>query len=208
MIYERLILIHDLLSEDGSICLHCDWRTNSKMREMLEEIFGKDNFGGEIIWRKRCSRKGGKRKASHFPKTFDNIIIFNKSKNALYNELKANLTDKQLNEFRYIDKNGRKFKRTTLGNYTQESILRMEKEDLIYTSNTGKKYKKYYLDEYSIPLDSIWTDIPGFGVATGSKELTGYPLKNLRNIRRIISAKSNQGDMFAIFLLVLGQQQL
>ena len=205
MIYERLILIHDLLSEDGSICLHCDWRTNSKMREMLEEIFGKDNFGGEIIWRKDAVGKGGKRKASHFPKTFDNIIIFNKSKNALYNELKANLTDKQLNEFRYIDKNGRKFKRTTLGNYTQESILRMEKEDLIYTSNTGKKYKKYYLDEYSIPLDSIWTDIPGFGVATGSRELTGYPTQKPEKIlERIIAAKSNQGDIVCDFFVGSG----
>ena len=43
MIYERLKLMHDLLAEDGSIYVHCDWRVNSYMRLVLDEIFGKDN---------------------------------------------------------------------------------------------------------------------------------------------------------------------
>ena len=48
MIYERLKLIHGLLAEDGSIYVHCDWRLNSYMRLILDEIFGKDNFRNEI----------------------------------------------------------------------------------------------------------------------------------------------------------------
>jgi hypothetical protein len=50
MIYERLKLMHDLLAEDGSIYVHCDWRLTSHMRFVLDEVFGDNNFEREIIW--------------------------------------------------------------------------------------------------------------------------------------------------------------
>ena len=50
MIYERLILMRDLLAEDGSIFVHCDWRVTGYMRLALDEVFGKDNLRNEIIW--------------------------------------------------------------------------------------------------------------------------------------------------------------
>jgi len=49
MIYERLILMKDLLAEDGSIFVHCDWRVNSHMRMILDELFGTENFRNELI---------------------------------------------------------------------------------------------------------------------------------------------------------------
>ena len=52
MIYERLIIMKNLLSENGSIFIHCDSRLNSAMRLVLDEIFGKDNFKNEIIWKR------------------------------------------------------------------------------------------------------------------------------------------------------------
>jgi len=52
MIYERLALMRDLLAEDGSIYVHCDWRVNSYIEEILSEIFGIDNIKSEIIWRR------------------------------------------------------------------------------------------------------------------------------------------------------------
>lgn len=52
MIYERLRLMHDLLAEDGSIFVHCDWRLSGHMRMVMDEIFGSNNFQNEIIWRK------------------------------------------------------------------------------------------------------------------------------------------------------------
>lgn len=51
MIYERLILMRDLLASDGSIYVHCDWRLSGHLHVMLNEIFGNDNFGAEIIWK-------------------------------------------------------------------------------------------------------------------------------------------------------------
>ena len=50
MMYERLKLMHNLLAEDGSIYVHCDWKVSPQMRMMLDDIFGKDNFRNEIVW--------------------------------------------------------------------------------------------------------------------------------------------------------------
>ncbi len=52
MIFERLRLIHDLLSEDGSIYVHCDWRVNSGIRLIMEEMFGREHFLNEIVWKR------------------------------------------------------------------------------------------------------------------------------------------------------------
>jgi len=200
MIYERLKLMHGLLADDGSIYVHCDWRVNSYMRLVLDEVFGKDNFRGEIIWKKDAVGKGAKKKAKHWPKTFDNIFLYSKNSEHIFNFLSADLTDKQLKEFHYQDSNGRKFKRTTLGDYSEKSIKKMEENNLIYVSNSGQKYKKYYLDEYTIQQDSIWVDLPGFGVATSSKEILGYPTQKPKKLlERAIKASSNQGDLVADF---------
>ena len=200
MIYERLSLMRDLLAEDGSIYVHCDWRVNTYIRLVLNEVFGTMYYKGEIIWKKDAVGKGAKSVAKHWPKTFDLIYCFSKSEQQLFHPPSGKLTDTQLKEFRYKDPDGRKFKRTTLGDYSQESIRKFEQQNLIYVSKTGKKYKKYYLDEYSIPLDSIWVDLPGFGVATSSKELLGYPTQKPEALlERIIKASSNVGDLVADF---------
>ena len=57
MIHERLILMRDLLADDGSIYVHCDWRVNSSMRQVLTEVFGAEHFQSEIVWR-RTNAKG------------------------------------------------------------------------------------------------------------------------------------------------------
>ncbi len=199
MIYERLRLMRDLLAEDGSIYVHCDWRLSSQIKLVLDEVFA-SYFRGEIIWKKDAVGKGGKKKAKHWPKTFDNIIAYSKAQEVIFNMLTGSITDKQVKEFRYEDPDGRKFKRTSLGNYSDDSIAKMEYEGYIYVSRTGQKYKKYYLDEYTIPLDSIWIDIPGFGVATASQELVGYPTqKPEKLLERIIKASSSEGDLVADF---------
>jgi adenine specific DNA methylase Mod len=75
MIYERLKIMHDLLSEDGSIYVHCDWRVNSFMRLVLDEVFGKENLINEIIW---CYAGGGISKSA-YPRKHDTIFYYVKS---------------------------------------------------------------------------------------------------------------------------------
>ena len=75
MIYERLYLIKNLMSEDGSIYVHCDWRVNSYMRIILDEIFGKENFKNEIIWSYRIQGVGKK----FWARKHDSIYFYTKS---------------------------------------------------------------------------------------------------------------------------------
>lgn len=79
MIYERLILMHDLLADDGSIYVHCDWRVNSYIRLVLDEIFGSANFQREIIWRIGWL-SGYKTKAKNWIRNHDTILFYTKDK--------------------------------------------------------------------------------------------------------------------------------
>jgi DNA modification methylase len=82
MIYERLKLMHDLLAEDGSIYVHCDYRVNSMMRLVLDEVFGKDRIVNEIIW---CTT-GASRVDKNFPRKHDTILFYSKSENYTFNK--------------------------------------------------------------------------------------------------------------------------
>ena len=76
MIYERLILMRDLLAENGSIYVHCDWRVNNYIRSVLDEIFGRQNFVNQISWYYRRWNIAGKMFASNH----DNIFYYGKNK--------------------------------------------------------------------------------------------------------------------------------
>ncbi len=76
MIYERLILMRDLLAEDGSIYVHCDWRVNSYIRLAMDEIFGRENFVNQISWYYRRWNIAGKM----FAANHDNIFYYAKNK--------------------------------------------------------------------------------------------------------------------------------
>ena len=73
--YERLILIRELLSNTGSLFLHCDWHKAHHIRMILDEVFGKDMFQNEIIW----SYKSAGMSTSTFPRKHDNIFYYSKT---------------------------------------------------------------------------------------------------------------------------------
>ena len=75
MIYERLSLMRDLLSNDGSIYVHCDWRVNSYIRLAMDEIFGRENFVNEIVW---CYHGPGSPKMKQFNRKHDIIFWYTK----------------------------------------------------------------------------------------------------------------------------------
>ena len=81
MIYERLSLMRDLLADDGSIYVHCDYRVNSYMRLVLSEVFGKDNFRNEIAW---CYSGPGKNNSA-FTRKHDSIFFYSKGETNIFN---------------------------------------------------------------------------------------------------------------------------
>jgi hypothetical protein len=78
MIYERLVLMRDLLAEDGSIYVHCDWRVNSYIRLVLDEVFGKDNHLNEISWKRTPFAGSSKARSNKFPVNHDTIFFYTK----------------------------------------------------------------------------------------------------------------------------------
>ena len=81
MIYERLMLMRDLLAEDGSIYVHCDWRVNSYLRLVLDEVFGKSNFVNQVEW---CYSGPGYWK-KNFVRKHDHVLFFRKTENHIFN---------------------------------------------------------------------------------------------------------------------------
>ncbi|HEY4504771.1 MAG TPA: site-specific DNA-methyltransferase [Candidatus Paceibacterota bacterium] len=200
MIYERLRLMHDLLSDDGTICVHCDWRLNSYMRIVLDEVFGKDNFVNEIVWKSGVI-KGARGKSKKFGKLVDYILIYSKSENFIFNNVyKPYDLESKNNKFVHKDKDGRLYSRDTpLGDYSEESIAEFEKKGRIYYTKNGKKQLIRYLDELGgLTIGELWEDINPINQV--GNERIDYPTQKPEALlERITKAFSNDGNLVADF---------
>lgn len=193
--YERLLIMRELLADKGSIYLHCDWHKSHQLRCLLDEVFGEDNFMNEIVWQRDSAAKGAKKSSNQWSRETDTILVYKRSQNVTYNIVyKDKLGATQLREYIYKDPDGRKFKKVTLGDYSEKSIEDFRTQNLIYKTSSGKEYKKYYLDEAKYAIGSLWTDI--VNLSKGQNEQLSYPTqKPIALLERIIKASSNPGDL-------------
>jgi DNA modification methylase len=81
MIYERLILMRDLLASDGTVYIHCDYRVNSFIRCAMDEVFGRERYRNEIIW----TYNGGAIPVSDFPRKHDTILKYSRGEAHTFN---------------------------------------------------------------------------------------------------------------------------
>lgn len=97
--YERLILLRELLSDTGSIYLHCDWHKVHQLRCMMDEIFGASNFVNEIIW---CYYGPGSPGMKQFNRKHDNILWYSKNGTWVFNDDKIRIPhdDKTVGNFK------------------------------------------------------------------------------------------------------------
>lgn len=201
MLYERLILMRDLLASDGSIYVQCDWRLNSVIRLLMDEIFGREMYRNEIIWKRDAAGLGAKKTAKQWGRNVDSILFYSRSNDKwqFIPQFKE-LTEKQKKVYSLKEDSGRRYKTVTLGDYSEKSIARMEKEGLIHISSTGTKYKKYYLDEGKAIIDLIWSDILSFGSRYGSSEYLAFPTQKPELLLdRILKSATTEGDLVADF---------
>ncbi len=200
MLYPRLQLMKRLLADNGSIYVHIDWHVGYYVKVIMDEVFGRENFRNEIVWQRDAVGKGAKKTSEQWSRELDSILFYSKSSKCVFRQQyvnKENLTYTQLKEFRYTDPDGRRFKIVTLGDYSENSIMKMVKEKLIYTSSTGKKYKKYYLDEFQLAIGSLWNDIPNISHGLNPERVGFDTQKPEALLERIIKASSNKGDLVA-----------
>lgn len=109
---ERIIFLRELLTADGSIYIHCDWRLNSYIKVIMDELFGKENFRNEIIWKRTGARSG----SVGYNIIHDSIFYYSvNSSDYLWNIQYTPYSDKYLDDFfRYSDSDGRRYRLTIL----------------------------------------------------------------------------------------------
>ncbi len=200
MIYERLVLMRDLLAEDGSIYVHCDWRVNGFIRLVLDEVFGSANFFNQVTWKRQTS--SGYKGKNFLGRNHDDIFLYRRSDLTQYSvEMVPYSEEYVVQRFSHIEEGtGRRFKDAFLGTATtEETVNRLKKENKIYYTENGGMRLKVYLDEAKgVPTDDIWTDI-NF-INSMSAERVAYPTQKPEALlERIIKASSNEGDMVADF---------
>ena len=138
--YERLILMKELLADNGSIYVHCDWRMNSYLRLVLDEIFGKDNFRNEIIWKKYSGVKN--QSSKKLTTQTDTIFWYVKSENTIFNQQYKPLSEDYVKqEYKYVDEDGRRY---------------AELRGRGYQNKKGETRVKYLDENPGTPLTSLW----------------------------------------------------
>ena len=209
MLYERLVLAHDLLSDRGSLYVHCDWRTSHYVRFILDEIFGAENFRNEVVW-KRAALLGRKAVAAQFGRVTESIFYYTKTDSFIANkptvERLITIPKGGAPPGYRFDEAERKFFRTApRGDYTDVSIARLEEQNRIYRTSSGTIRIKYFVDQRGdqiveeAPLDNLWTDIPDM-MHLPQEERTGYPTqKPLALAERIITMSSNESSIVGDF---------
>lgn len=196
MIYERFVLMRDLLAEDGSIYVHCDWRVNSHIRLVLDEIFGsggergKSGFRNELIWQHQVIGTP-RTNPSKFPKSHETIYWYTKSGNGFVLNDRADDV------------------RVPWSSDTRKSMKRDENGKWYYerrrtgTNNDGAydpRFLRTYVDDpdKGKSASDVWTDLPSY--QPKSADITGYATQKPSEIlARVIAASSNVDDLVADF---------
>lgn len=212
MMYERLILMRELLSNKGSIYVHIGPGVNHFIRALLDEIFDPQNSQREIIWQRVASRAHGK----YYPATHDSILFFSKTERLTWNQLYEPLKEDYVkSKYRFTDPDGRRYRKDNCLNqnsdrpnltyewnghirtwrWTKEKFQELHDTGRLTYTKTGMPEYKRYLDESSgVALQSVWADINP--VNSQTHEDTFYATQKPEALlKRIIQASSNEGDL-------------
>jgi len=204
MLAPRLEALVSLLAPTGTIWVHVDWRASYLVRLILDEILGRDGFVNEIVWR-RAPNLGRQAASRQFGRTVDTIVVYGKDDARIAPPTRLERIESSAIRW---DEDGRPFTSAPRGDYTDESIARLEKEGRVHRTATGKAYVKYFLVKDAEDawcrerrVDALWTDVPPLRHASPG-ERTGFPTQKPRALLdRIVACASPPGglvvDLFA-----------
>lgn len=174
MIYDRFILMHQLLSKNGLLCVHVDYRLSAHLHLMLDEIFGPERLVNEVIWH----YQSGGRQENAFSFKHDTIWIYSRGDNWNFDLDAIGITRgdvKRNNMKKEVDEDGRVF----------------------FTIKSAGKIYRYYEDEKLTPPD-VWTDINH--LQQKDPERVDYPTQKPEKLLfRIVAGLSKPNDLVADF---------
>ncbi len=224
LMHNRLELAYDFLSHQGSFYLHLDNNANYLGRMLLNDIFGKENFRNEIIWRRKQATSYGDK---YFGVVSDTIFLYSKTDKNIFHTIKSlndENTQKYIKErFVFSDKDGRKYMKSPLVNslnrpnlkyvfqginpppngwlYSQTRMQELfdNNELLIPNDPNARIYRKIFLDKYEgQEISNLWLDISIVNPMAIEQEdfQTQKPEKLLE---RIIQASSDENSIVLDF---------
>ncbi|RAR48809.1 UNVERIFIED_CONTAM: site-specific DNA-methyltransferase (adenine-specific)/adenine-specific DNA-methyltransferase [Acidovorax defluvii] len=218
--YERLILLRELLSETGSVYVHCDYHQNHYLRCVLDEVFGRENFLNEIVWKRAETVKGNSGQGSkYFGENTDTIFLYRRGGDHRFNPQYKPYTQEYIDDFyKYTEPgSGRRYQIISMtapggegkGNpfyevmgikrhwrYSREKMQDLIDKGLVVQTKEGNvPRRKIYLDEgLGVPVQSLWDDLPA--LSSQSSERVDYPTQKPETlVKRIIEASSESGDL-------------
>jgi len=215
-LYERLVLLRELLKDSGSIYVHCDANRGHYIKCLMDEVFGAGNFRNEIIW-KRTSARADSNTYNH---VHDTVFFYTRSESFTWNKQFTEHNESYLKtKYSSVDKQGRKYRLDNITSpnprpnmtyewkgfpppangwrYSKEKMAELDAEGRIWYPGDKTKRPQLirYLDESDgRPLDSVWTDI--FPVNSQANDRFDYPTqKPVDLLERVIKSSSNPGQL-------------
>jgi len=174
MLYERIILFKELLSEKGLIFIHLDWHASHYIKLIMDEVFGQSNFINNIVWYYYNKYSAGKKS---LPRAHDDVLVYSMSNKYTFNEIRI----------------PRKKARKQLKREMVNGVLKNAKDEnghVIYRVVTDKKMDDVWKIPCMQPASKEWTGFP--------------TQKHHELLERIIKIGSNEGDLIADFFCGAG----
>jgi adenine specific DNA methylase Mod len=217
MMTVRLVELHRVLKDTGSIYLHCDPTASHYLKIILDAVFGKANYRNEIIWKRGAPKNNAKQGSKHFGRTSDTIFFYTKNKDYTFNHQYEEYSQQEIkSKFKYkddvdyfclhpLDGPGGEQKGnpvyellgvTRSWRYSKNNMDSLLAAGKIYQAKAGNvPMKKFYLHESKgVEFQNVWTDLTN--LRGNSSEYLGYPTqKPLSLLERIVQASSNEGDV-------------
>jgi len=211
--------LRELLSESGSLYVHLDWHVSHYAKAILDEVFGREQFRNEIVWKRTSAHANvGQR----FAMVNDRIFLYTKSEQWTWNQPYVPYTVDYIKSHYGQSEEGGKGRFTTRDltasmerassgqlyswkglrppssrcwAYTKDNMEKFEAEGRLVYSAKGMPRLKLYLDEMpGTPSDDLWTDI--FPINSQAEERVGYATQKPEALaRRIVQTSSHEGDL-------------
>lgn len=213
--YENLMAIKSVMSENASIYVHLDYHIGHYVKILMDEIFGEENFRNEIVWKRSTTHAD----AGFYGNNFDTIFFYTKGQGYTFNTVFQDYDESYLARFTHVDPDGRKWDSGNLtakglqgGGYEyeykgvrslwrcpKETMERLDKEGRLHFTSKGGIRSKVYLDELSgMPSQALWTDLNA--VNSQAEERVDYATQKPEALlERVIEASSNEGMLVADF---------
>ncbi len=229
--YERIVIARELLSETGTLYLHCDWHKSHHLRCILDEIFGSENCHNVITWKRSHAQGNTGQGAVHFGRVSDTVFIYSKLGKPIWNPQYVPYTQDVLDrDYKYVDeKTGEKYRLMPVdgpggaskGNpyyeflgvtgywrYSKDTMQELYEKGEIVLSSTGRSLsrKRLLKDAKGTPVTDLWDDLNR--VSPTSNERLDYPTQKPEVLlERIISNSSNPGQVVLDFFMGSGTTQ-